>query len=184
MGKERSGKEAFEVDKIIMITDFFLQLSTLGYIGIFLISLIGSSTIIFPLPAAVFVFGAGAIMNPLILGTLAGTGAAIGELIGYVLGFSGRKLGEKHFKEQLKKTKQRFEKYRNFNGIIEKGGFLTLVIFAATPLPDDVVGIVSGVLKYEIKKFFVAVLIGKIIFHLGVAFAGYYGIKGILNYIS
>lgn len=156
-----------------MVQELFFQLSAFGYLGIFLISLIGSSTIIFPLPAAAFVFWAGVILNPLILGIVAGLGAAVGELVGYGLGFGGRKIGQEKLKEKLERAKRIFEKY---------GGFFALILFAATPLPDDIVGIVSGILKYEIKKFFVAVLIGKIIFHLILSYAGYYGINGILNF--
>lgn len=156
-----------------MIQEIFLRLANLGYIGIYLISLIGSATILFPLPAATFVFLAGAILNPLILGIVAGFGAAIGELLGYGFGFGGRKISEKRFKEKLDKARELFEKY---------GGFFILILFAATPLPDDVVGILGGFLKYEIKKFFIAVSIGKIIFHLTLAYAGFYGINWILNY--
>ncbi len=155
-----------------MIQEFFLQLSNLGYIGIFLISLIGSSTIIFPLPAATFVFLAAPVLNPLILGIVAGIGAALGELVGYVFGRAGRKIGQKKFEKELDKARKMFERY---------GGFLALIIFAATPLPDDVAGIVAGLLKYDVKRFFIAVSIGKIIFHLVLAYGGYYGINWILN---
>ena len=156
-----------------MIQEFFLQLTNFGYIGIFLISLLGSSTIIFPLPAATFVFMAAAVLNPLILGIVAGIGAALGELVGYAVGWSGRKISQKKFEKELEKARRMFEKY---------GGFLALIIFAATPLPDDIVGILSGVLKFEVKRFVIAVLIGKIIFNLILAYGGYYGINGILNY--
>jgi membrane protein YqaA with SNARE-associated domain len=66
-----------------------------------------------------------------------------------------------------------FEKY---------GGFLALIIFAATPLPDDIAGIIAGFLKYDLKRFFAAVLIGKVIFHLVLAYGGYYGINSLLKY--
>lgn len=158
-----------------MFEELFANLANFGYLGIFLISLIGTATIIFPLPAAVFVFGAAAVLNPLILGIVAGLGAAIGELTGYFMGYAGEKIGEKKIKERVERIKKLFKKY---------GGFLILVVFAATPLPDDIVGIVGGFLKYEIGKFFVAVLIGKIIFHLILAYGGYYGINWILDYFS
>ena len=155
-----------------MVQEFFLQLSNLGYFGIFLISLIGSSTIIFPLPASTFVFMAAAVLNPLLLGVVAGTGAALGELVGYIFGRAGRKIGQKKFEKELDKARKMFEKY---------GGFLALIIFAATPLPDDVAGIIAGLLKYDVKRFFIAVSIGKIIFHLVLAYGGYYGINWILD---
>lgn len=156
-----------------MLQSFFLKLSNLGYVGVFLISLIGSSTIIFPLPAASFVFMAAAFLNPLHLGLLAGLGAALGELVGYVFGFYGRKVSGKRFENELKKAKKMFEKY---------GGFVALIIFAATPLPDDIIGIIAGLLKYEVKKFFFAVLIGKILFHLVLAYGGYFGINQAFKY--
>lgn len=156
-----------------MFQELFLQLSNWGYFGIFIISLIGSATIILPLPAATFVFALGSILNPLILGLVAGIGSAFGELIGYGLGFSGRKIAKEKIKEKLEAAKSKFEKY---------GGFSVLILFAATPLPDDIVGILGGILKYEIKKFFLAVLIGKAIFNLILAYAGYYGINWILKY--
>ena len=156
-----------------MIQEVFNQLTNFGYLGIFLISLIGSSTIIFPLPAGAFVFMAAGVLNPLLLGIVAGMGAAFGELVGYVFGWAGRKISKEKFKKELDKARKMFEKY---------GGFLALIIFAATPLPDDIAGIIAGLLKYDVKRFFVAVSIGKIIFHLILAYGGYYGIKGILNY--
>lgn len=156
-----------------MFQALFSQLTTLGYFGIFLISLIGSSTIIFPLPVAALIFGAATVLNPLILGVTAGAGAALGELVGYAFGRGGRVLGEKKFEKELERARRMFKQY---------GGFFALVIFAATPLPDDIVGIVAGLLKYEIKKFFIAVLIGKIVFHLILSYAGYYGINTVLNY--
>ncbi|MBD3207856.1 MAG: hypothetical protein GF370_00150 [Candidatus Nealsonbacteria bacterium] len=157
-----------------MVFQLFQELSYLGYVGLFLISLFGSATIIFPLPAAGFIFAAAAPLNPFILAAVTGIGAAVGEVVGYVLGWGGRKIGEKKLEKDLERAEKMFDRY---------GGFITLIIFAATPLPDDVVGIISGVLNYDIKKFFLAVSIGKTIFHLIVALAGHYGITAILKYI-
>ncbi len=156
-----------------MINELFLQLSGLGYVGIFIINLIGASTIIFPMPAAAFVLASGAFLNPVLLGLSAGLGAALGELVGYGLGLGSRKIGEKKFDKELLKAEKMFEKY---------GGFVTLMVFAATPLPDDVVGVVAGILNYKVKKFFIAVLIGKIVLNITLAAAGFYGIKGIIKY--
>jgi len=140
-----------------------------------LISLIGSSTIILPLPSAAFVFAAGAILNPFFVGLLAGIGATIGEFTGYFLGLGGRKIIKDKWKKMVNKTEKLFQKY---------GGFLVILIFAATPLPDDITGIVGGILKYPIKKFFIAVLIGKIILHLIIAYAGLYSMKWVLDVLG
>lgn len=157
-----------------MIQELFLQLKDFGYFGIFLISLIGSSTIVFPLPSAAFVLLATPALNPLILGITAGIGAAFGELVGYIFGWAGRKISKEKFEKELEKARKMFEKY---------GGFLTLIIFAATPLPDDIAGIIAGLLKYDVKRFFIAVSIGKIIFHLVLVYGAYFGINSIFRYL-
>jgi len=155
--------------------NIFDTLASYGYVGIFLISLIGSSTIILPLPSAAFVFAAGVILNPFLVGILAGIGSAIGEFTGYALGLSGRKIMRKKWKKEIAKVEHLFQRY---------GGFLVILFFAVTPLPDDVTGIIAGILKYPIKKYFIASLIGKIILHLILAYGGFYGLKWVLHYFG
>jgi membrane protein YqaA with SNARE-associated domain len=160
---------------IQFLAQIFSFLKSYGYTGIFLINLIASSTIIIPLPAAVFVFSFGSILNPFLVGVLAGVGSAIGELTGYALGIGGREILRGKWKKQIIKVEKLFEKY---------GGFLIIFVFAATPLPDDIVGIAGGVMKYPVKKFFVASLLGKIVLNLALAYAGFYGVNWILQYFG
>jgi uncharacterized membrane protein YdjX (TVP38/TMEM64 family) len=156
-----------------MLTELFLLLKPYGYLGVFLINLIASSTIIFPLPAAAFVFGLGVVLNPLFIGLAAGLGAAIGEFTGYGIGRGGRRIIRRKWKKQINDIDKLFAKY---------GGFFVIFIFAATPLPDDIAGIVAGVFKYPVKKYFLAVLLGKIVLNVVIAYAGFYGIKEIMSY--
>ncbi len=152
---------------IISLNGVFNDLAGWGYIGIFLISLIGAATIILPLPSLFFVFVMGAELNPILIALIASVGAAIGEFTGYALGYGGSSLTEKRkkWKKEIEKTEKFFQKY---------GGFWVIVFVGATPLPDDIVGIVAGLLKYPPKKFFLATFIGKFILHLIVALAGFY----------
>jgi membrane protein DedA with SNARE-associated domain len=153
--------------------NFFISLiENYGYYGTFLVSLAGSSTVLVPLPFFVVIITAGYKLNPFFVGLSAGLGAAIGELTGYGLGFSGRNIIEKRRKKGMEKVEGLFQKY---------GGFLVIFLFAATPLPDDIVGILAGSLKYPLKKFFIASLIGKIIFNMTLAYAGSYGINWIID---
>ena len=145
---------------------------SMGYMGIFIISFIGAATIIFPIPSFIVVFTLGAVLNPWLVGITAGVGNALGELTGYALGKGGGKIIEKKYKKETEKYRKWFKKDRVFP---------LIVLFAATPLPDDVVGIVCGMFNYKLKKFIVASLIGKIIMNLALAWGGYYGIKFILT---
>jgi membrane protein YqaA with SNARE-associated domain len=157
-----------------MAFEFFMTLvNTYGYFGLFIVNLIGSATIIFPLPSSIFVFGAGSVLNPFLVGVSSALGCALGELTGFVLGYGGRKVIGKKWNKQINKTEEMFKKY---------GGFWILILFAATPLPDDIVGLVAGTLKYPIKRFFVASFIGKLILNLILAYAGFYGMNWLGNY--
>jgi membrane protein YqaA with SNARE-associated domain len=159
-----------------MVFDVFVSLvTTYGYLGIFLVSLIGSSTIILPLPSAILVFTSATILNPFLLAVSAAFGCAIGELTGFALGTGGRKIIERRWKKYIKKTEKLFEKY---------GGFWIVIFFAATPLPDDIVGVVAGTLKYPLKKFFLASFIGKLILNLILAYGGFYGLNWVLGYFG
>jgi membrane protein YqaA with SNARE-associated domain len=142
-----------------------------GYPGIFLINLIGAATIIFPVPAFIVVFTFGAILNPWLVGVSAALGAALGELTGYGVGLAGKKALDRKYDYWLKKANKWMEKYK---------AFTVIVIFAATPLPDDVVGVFCGAIKYDVKKFFLASLIGKLIMNISLALGGYYGLQWIL----
>ena len=159
-----------------MVLEIFETLiTTYGYFGIFLINLISYATIIFPLPASVFVFGAAAVLNPLIVGLSAALGSAIGEVSGYAVGLGGRKVIERKWKKQIDDVEKLFQKY---------GGFLIIIVFGATPLPDDIVGIFAGTVRYPFKKYFIATLIGKLILNLVLAYSGFYGINWVLNVLS
>jgi len=143
-----------------------------GYAGIFIVNLVGSATVLLPVPSFLLVFAMGAVLNPWLVGIAAAFGCALGELTGYGIGLVGKKAIEKKHERWLKKANAWMEKYK---------AFVVIVIFAATPLPDDVVGVFCGAIKYDIRKFFIASLIGKLILNLSLALGGYYGMQWVLS---
>lgn len=145
-----------------------------GYFGIFIVSLVGSASIVLPVPFIAIVFSSAVFLNPLLVGISAGFGAAIGEMTGYGAGYGAQTFIIKH-KKWFALAEKWFQKH---------GGFFVIFVFAATPLPFDVVGLMSGAMKYPIRKFFVATLLGKIVANLIVAYAGFYSLGWILNYFQ
>lgn len=145
---------------------------SLGYLGLFFVNLVASASIILPVPAFLIVFAAGSLgfLNPWVIGLVAGAGAALGELIGYWLGKGGGKVIEKKYKKLVELGEKWIKGHKSFPMI---------VAFAATPLPDDIVGIVCGIFNYDIKKFLLASFIGKVIMNTAIAWSGFYGFKGI-----
>ncbi len=149
----------------------FSLLYTHGYLGVLIASFVGSSTIILPLPGAAVIFAAGGFLDPFWVGVFGALGSMLGELIGYVLGLGGRKVIDRRFKKDVTRWEKAFKKH---------GGFAIIILFAATPLPDDIVGIIGGALKYPIGKFMLASFIGKLILSLVLSYAGFYGVNWIL----
>ncbi len=82
-----------------------------------------------------------------------GVGAALGKVIVFLLGRSFRRILPKN-------TRQNVE---IFAKAFKKSVFFALFLFAALPLPDDVLYVPLGVTGYNLLLFFIAVALGKIV---------------------
>ncbi len=145
-----------------------------GYLGLFLVEIVGSMSIIFPAPAFIinFILGGTPGFNPWIVGVVAGAGSAIGEMTSYALGRGGREAVKRKYGRNLRRAHEWAEKH---------GVFPVIILFAATPLPFDIIGVLAGMIKYDFRRFFLATLIGKIIAGWALAWAGYYGMAWMLG---
>ncbi|TAL48305.1 hypothetical protein EPN87_00820 [archaeon] len=146
----------------------FLQglVISFSYLGLFLAGLISSSTIILPLPLYGLVFFAvGLGLNPWLASLAAGAGSALGELTGYFLGRGGHAVIQKKYRRS-KFMAGSMKFFRRF-------GFVTIIATAFLPFPFDFIGILSGISRYDMKKFLLATFIGKTAKILLIAYAGY-----------
>ena len=135
---------------LIVLRDEIKQLGVYGYWGIFLISLLGNATVIFPAPSFAVVFAVGGSFHPVGLGIAAGIGAAIGEMTGYLAGVGGRAVFEDR------------NLYRRLAKWMGDHGMMAVFILAALPNPFfDVGGMVAGALKMPAWKFLFAAALGK-----------------------
>ena len=135
-----------------------------GYAGAFLISIFGNFTIFFPVPFTITIYAFGATLNPLLLGLVCGIGSTIGDASAYLVGMGGRKVIKGRFEERLESAKRLIQRY----------GATIIFIFALLPLPDDIILIPLGVLRYDLKKALGAMFLGKTIMLTFVAYAGRY----------
>ncbi|MBS7657295.1 VTT domain-containing protein [Candidatus Bathyarchaeota archaeon] len=143
---------------------------TYGYLGVFLVSFIGSSSIIIPIPYTVIIFSMGMqknIFNPFFLGLSGGAGSAVGEFIGYFLGYFGRKVINENQQKKMNYILKIFTKY----------GAITIFLFALTPLPDDLLFIPLGIMRYNFVKAFIPCLMGKLLMCFILAYGGYMSIS-------
>ena len=171
---------------ILQLSQWFgYVVQTFGYPGIFFINLVGSASIILPLPSVIIVFASGAILNPWLVGLSSAAGAALGELTGYVLGFGSRQVIEGKHKKLLERTKKWIEwALVEPAHALKHGAFAIIVLFAVTPLPDDVVGILAGIIKYDVKRFLLATFVGKLVMMTAVAWGGFYGSQWVLAFFG
>jgi len=147
--------------------DFAVQY---GYLGIFLISLLGAMSIFVPIPYTVVIFILGAlqdtlgnwIFDPLWIAVAAGFGSAIGEFSGYLLGVGGRKVIGNKYKKRMEFLTKLFKRY----------GPVAIFVFALTPLPDDLLFIPLGVMRYSLLRAFIPALLGKFFSNLIIAYSG------------
>jgi membrane-associated protein len=160
------------------ITWSYQLIVNFSYVAVFAISVLSSSTIFLPFPVYLVIFFASGLgLNPAIVGILAGLGSAIGEISGYLVGLGGMYIAKEEGVEKAVKKKRLFSKFvKKFESLFERFGFWIIILTAFLPFPFDVIGMLSGATKYDMKKFLIATSIGKIAKCLLIAYAGYFAI--------
>jgi membrane protein YqaA with SNARE-associated domain len=136
--------------------------ATYGYLGFFVYSMFGNMSIFLPFPYALVIYTFGSRLDPVPLGIVCGLGAAIGEFSAYFVGRGGRKLLESKYGKQLNSVKLLIQRY----------GAFAIFLFAMTPMPDDLLFIVLGLIKFDWKKALVACFLGKWLMCTTLAYAG------------
>jgi len=142
-----------------------------GYIGAFIVSFLGTASVFFTIPYHGIIFILGGILDPVLLIIASTTGATLGEFVSYFVGYGSRKILNKKYRRYLKLG----EKWFN------KSGAFTIFIFAATPLPDDVIGIIGGSLNYSKTKYFISCLLGKLIQATVIVYVGRFSFDAIVE---
>lgn len=126
------------------------------FIGIFLLSLISNSIPFVGLPYLNFIVLMSPFLNQfefVIVAVLSALGASLGKVVVYFLGRSIRFTLPETTKENL----------FFFQKLFRKWGIFAIFLFAASPLPDDVLYIPLGMAQYRLYHYFLAVFCGKLI---------------------
>ena len=163
---------------VVYFWDFVQQLEGYGYLGAFLISILGGAIIIVPVPMLAVVFALGGVLLPYWVGIAAGLGETIGALIIYITGHGAG--------TALYSSNGRLQKaYLRLIGFMERKGSLTLFVLSAVLNPFFYpAALAAGALRFGIRKYFFICFAGKTIKGLTVAYAGYWGLRGILRMLG
>jgi membrane protein YqaA with SNARE-associated domain len=120
---------------------------------VFLVSIIGNMIPFSPVPYLLFVITIASGFPGLGLFQIAAVsalGASIGKFVSYGLGYGARRA--------LSGSRARFDSFRKLVG---GSSFLLALVFAALPLPDDIVFVPLGIIRYSPVKTFIALYSGK-----------------------
>ncbi|MFX0167977.1 MAG: VTT domain-containing protein [Candidatus Hodarchaeota archaeon] len=140
----------------------FITFGPVGiYLGIFLVSIFGNFTVIFPVPYLFVLLwlvigwpGGITLVDGLLLGFVVGAGAAIGETTAWLLGRTQTgSLEESSTGRRILKLREQIE--RGFGGLL-------IFLYAASPLPDDILLIALGATKYPLWKALLYSFLGKV----------------------
>jgi len=137
-----------------------------GFLGVFVISAVGASTVVIPVPYTFVIYLLGAFMDPTVLAVAGGMGASVGVFSGYLLGYYGRAVISK-------------EQQRRMNYLVKIfGGHMStaIFVFAFTPLPDALIFIPLGIARYNLVKVWLPNLVGKLSMSYVLAMAGRFSI--------
>jgi len=129
-----------------------------GYIGVFTISLVSNSVPFLGVPYLLFVAGYIAreavrlgLPAELTLIALSALGATLGKLVVYFVAASFR----------LKLSSRAKDNLRLFASFSKRLAFPLVVIFAATPAPDDLLYVPLGLSRYSLAYYFTGIFVGK-----------------------
>ncbi len=136
----------------ILFSDYIRRMSAIGYIGLFISTLLTNASVLLPASGIAFTVSAAMVLEPWICVLIGGLGTALGELVSYFCGRSGMKFAEN---SPLSLKLQHY---------LSKYGVITVFIFALLPLPlFDIVGIACGASKISMIKYMIACFLGKTI---------------------
>lgn len=155
-----------------IIDSLFDMMSGLGFVGIFIVAVIGNATLLAHIPYTVPLLSlalSGASLDRMwLMGVASGLGAAVGELLSY--GITLKLVGENPTLERsslLQWVKRMVNAHPRMIPLL-------LFVYAVTPLPDDTVIIPLAMVRYGFKQISLPLFTGKIAHNLMIVTIFYY----------
>jgi membrane protein DedA with SNARE-associated domain len=160
---------------IIQHRSYIEQIAHWGYIGCFVISVLTNGTFILPGFGIVITFTLGGVLNPAIVGAVAGIGEAIGAIGAYFTGYAGRGL----FRDSNSGL------YLRFSNIIDRHGSKAIFFVSALLSPFFYpFAVFLGMLHFGWVRFFLATWAGRTVKSMVLAYLGYFGLHSILHWLG
>lgn len=145
-----------------------------GYLGVFLISMLGSATVFAGIPSVPFVFAMAGVLPWYYVALLAGIGEAIGEFVIYTAGRTGHAFFLKDRFIEAQNNKDARGIYPRLQRWVHAKGALALFLSSAVLNPFfSLIGATAGATRFPAWKFFGAVWAGKTVKWMVIAVLGW-----------
>ena len=138
----------------------------------FILAFLGGLSPIISIPYYLVIMAFGATgLNPYLLGLAGGIGVILGDSMFYAVGYNGKDLFSERFQEK-------FQKF--FRWCVQRPfwlmSFLLFLYGALVPLPNTLIVISMGLMRFSYWKAIVPLALGNIVFNTAAALIGVYGV--------
>ena len=146
-----------------------------GYVGCFVISVLTNGTFILPGFGIVFTFTLGGVLEPAIVGAVAGIGEAVGAIGAYFTGYAGRGL----FRDRDSGL------YLRLSNLVDRHGSKSIFVVSAVLSPLFYpFAVLLGTLRFGWVRFFLATWAGRTVKSMVIAYLGYFGLRSVLRWLG
>ncbi len=160
---------------IIQHRGYLGEIRRWGYLGCFIINILASGTLAIPGLGILVTFTLGGVLNPAVVGAVAGIGEATGAVGAYFTGYGGRGL----FRGNNSTL------YVRFNNILQRHGSKAVFLMASVLNPLYYpFAVFMGMLRFAPTRFFLMTWAGRTVKNMALAYLGYFGLRSILQWLG
>ncbi|MFW6118182.1 MAG: DedA family protein [Chloroflexota bacterium] len=160
---------------IIQHRSYISEIAKWGYFGCFFINVLTNGTFILPGFGVVITFTLGGVLNPAIVGAVAGIGEAIGAIGAYLTGYAGRGL----FRDSDSSL------YLRFSNLVDRHGSKAIFFISAVLSPFFYpFAVFLGMVRFGWARFFLATWAGRTAKSMVLAYLGYFGLRSVLQWLG
>jgi len=170
---------------VVVYWEAVQELAGVSYLGLFFISTLGGATVFIPVPSLAVQFTMGAVLQPAVVGAIAGLGSGTGGTFVYLFGRGGRRIFPKIDFSYPKSNRAiirwttRIMKWAQHRG--------SLVVFLMSAVLNPLffpMAFAIGASRFRMWKFFLACWAGNTVKSMIIAYLGYYGLGALLHWLG
>jgi membrane protein YqaA with SNARE-associated domain len=178
---------------IVINSKYLSQLQVHSYSGLFLISLLAGAPIPIFTPGVLITFALGSILNPILVGVVAGLGNVVGNVLAYWTGHGGIRffsaIGNisELSEPGLSKIGQFFKKIKGSRLLrfVNRQDIVAIFLLSIFPNPLLTPMVLSlGAARSSFMKFLLACWAGQTIQAMVLAYVGHFGLRPLLRFLG